>query len=51
MGQSKKQLHRNAAKIKARIAELEGLCRFDPLKSKPKIHEELAELKKKLAEE
>lgn len=50
MGKSKKDLGRMKANIKARIAELEQLVRMDPLRKKPAIHEELAKLKKDLAE-
>ncbi len=50
MGKSKKDLGRMKANIKARIAELEQEVRMDPLHKKPHIHEELAKLKKDLAE-
>ncbi len=50
MGKSKKDLGRMKANIKARIAELEPQVRMDPLRKKPHIHEELAKLKKDLAE-
>jgi len=50
MGMSKKDLARKHSNLKLRIEELEKLAKFDPLKRQPKIHEELAMLKKKLAE-
>ena len=50
MGMSKKDLSRHTQNMKRRIEELEQEARMDPLKRKPKIHEELADLKKKLAE-
>jgi hypothetical protein len=48
MAMSKKDLSRLGANIKKRIEELEAKARLDPLKKNPKIHEELAQLKKKL---
>lgn len=51
MGMSKKDLSRKKANIKARIEELEKKARMDPLKKNRSIHDELAQLKKKLAEE
>lgn len=50
MGMSKKDLGRHTQNIKRRIEELEQETKMDPLKKKPRIHEELADLKKKLAE-
>ncbi len=50
MGLSKKDLGRKKANIKARIAELEKKARMDPLKRNRAVHEELDQLKKKLAE-
>jgi hypothetical protein len=50
MGMSKKDLSRKHANMKAKIAELEQKARNDPLKRHPEIHEELARLKKDLAE-
>ena len=50
MGLSKKDLGRKKANIKARIAELEKKARMDPLKKNKAVHEELDQLKKKLAE-
>jgi hypothetical protein len=51
MGMSKKDLSRKKANIKARIAELEEKARMDPLKRNRAVHDELDQLKKKLAEE
>ncbi len=50
MGMSKKDLSRKHANIKQRISELEVKARMDPLKRHPELHEELAKLKKELAE-
>jgi len=50
MGMSKKDLSRQNQNIKRRIEELEKEVKMDPLKKKPRIHEELADLRKKLAE-
>ncbi len=50
MGKTKKDLGRRVQNIKRRIEELEQQVRMDPLKKKPFIHEELAQLKKKLEE-
>ena len=50
MGMSKKDLSRKKANIKARIAELEQKARMDPLKRNRAVHDELEQLKKKLAE-
>ncbi len=48
MGKSKKDLSKMKANIKARIAALEPLVKRDPLRKNPKIHEELAKLRKDL---
>lgn len=48
MGKSKKDLGRKMQNIKRRIEILEKEARMDPLKKKPRIHEELEELRKKL---
>ena len=50
MGMSKKDLSRKHANIKQRISELEVKARMDTLKRHPELHEELAKLKKELAE-
>ncbi len=50
MGMSKKDLSRKHANMKVKIAELEQRARMDPLKRHPEVHEELAKLKKDLAE-
>lgn len=50
MGKTKKDLSKQRQGIKKRIEELEEKARKDPLKKNPVIHEELAELKRKLME-
>jgi len=50
MGMSKKDLSRKHANIKVKIVELEQKARMDPLKRHPEVHEELAKLKRELAE-
>ena len=50
MGLSKKDLGRKKANIKARIEELEAKAKMDPLKKNKAVHDELDQLKKKLAE-
>ena len=50
MGMSKKDLARKKANIKTRIEELEKKARMDPLKKNRALHDELDQLKKKLAE-
>ena len=50
MGMSKKDIGRRRGNIKSRIDELEPKARMDPLKKHAEIHEELAKLKKELAE-
>lgn len=50
MGMSKKDLSRKHANIKVKIEELEKKAKMDPLKRHPEVHEELAKLKKELAE-
>ena len=50
MGLSKKDLGRKKANIKARIEELEAKAKMDPLKKNKAVHEELDQLRKKLAE-
>ncbi len=50
MGMSKKDLSRKKANIKARIEELEVKARMDPLKKNRAVHDELEQLRKKLAE-
>ena len=50
MGMSKKDLSRKKANIKAKIEELEKKTRMDPLKKNKALHDEVADLKKKLAE-
>ena len=50
MGMSKHDLDRKKQNAKRRIEELEAIVKNDPLKRKPENHEELAKLKKILAE-
>ncbi|MBU0590908.1 hypothetical protein KKF81_05990 [Candidatus Micrarchaeota archaeon] len=50
MGNSKKDLARRNATLKARIAELEQKAKMDPLKRNKAVHDELEQLKKKLSE-
>ena len=50
MGMSKKDLSRKKANIKAKIEELEAKARMDPLKKNRALHDELDQLRKKLAE-
>lgn len=47
---SKHDLERKKQNMKRRIDELEKLCKMDPMKRKPDLHDELAKLKKALAE-
>ncbi len=49
MGMSKKDLSRKHANLQVKIAELEARARMDPIKKHPELHEELARLKKDLA--
>ena len=51
MGMSKKDLARKKANIKTRIDELEKKARMDPLQKNKAVHEELAQLRKKLEED
>jgi len=50
MGMSKKDLGRHKSNLKRRIEDLEAKARMDPLKKNKMLHDELAQLKKKLAE-
>ncbi len=49
MGMSKKDLTRKKNNLKARLDELLQKAAMDPLMKDRKLHEEIAELKKKLA--
>jgi hypothetical protein len=51
MGMSKKDLSRKKANIKARIDELEKKAKLDPVGKNRALHDELAQLRKKLAED
>ena len=48
---SKKDLSRKKANLKARLEELESKARMDPLKRNKALHDELEQVKKKLAED
>ncbi|MBN1169688.1 hypothetical protein JXA56_01565 [Candidatus Micrarchaeota archaeon] len=48
MGLSKKDLSRKKANLKSRLAELEKKAKSDPLKKDKRLHEEIADLKKKI---
>ena len=50
MGISKKDIARRKATLKAKLEELEKKARMDPLKKNRALHEEVAQIKKKLAE-
>ena len=49
MGLSKKDLSRKKANIKAKLEELEKKAKLDPLKRNKSLHQEIEDLKKKLA--
>ncbi len=49
MGMSKQDLMHRIAHMKTKLAELEKQALNDPLKRNKALHEEIAELKKKLA--
>ncbi len=51
MGLSKKDLSRKKANLKAKLEELEKKARMDPLKKNKSLHQEIADLKKKLERE
>ena len=50
MGLSKKDLGRHKSNLKRRVEDLEAKARLDPAKKNKMLHDELALLKKKLAE-
>ncbi|MFH2106164.1 MAG: hypothetical protein ABII22_02810 [Candidatus Micrarchaeota archaeon] len=50
MGMSKKDLSRKKANLKAKLVELEAKARMDPMKRNVVLHQELEQIKKKLAE-
>ena len=49
MGMSKSDMQHKKSNLKAKLEELEREARNDPLMRNRKLHEEIAELKKKLA--
>ncbi len=51
MGLSKKDLSRRRANFKAKLDELEQKTKFDPLKRNSALWDEIALLKKKMAED
>ena len=51
MGMSKKDLSRRKANLKGKLEELEAKARMDPMKRNKALHDEIEQLKKKLAEE
>ena len=50
MGLSKKDLARRRSNLKAKLDELEARAKSDPMQRDRKLHEELAEVKKQLAQ-
>ncbi len=48
MGLSKKDLSRKKANLKAKLEELEKKARMDPLKKNKSLHEEIADLRRKI---
>lgn len=50
MGLSKKDIARRKANLKTRLEELEKKAKFDPMMRDVKLHEEIAQIRKKLAE-
>lgn len=50
MGLSKKDLSRRKANLKAKLADLEHQAKMDPLKRNIFLHQEIEQIKKKLAE-
>jgi len=48
MGMSKKDLSRKKANLKAKLSELEKKAKMDPLKRNKALHQEIADLRKKL---
>jgi hypothetical protein len=51
MGKTKRDLLKMKSTLKARLEKLEAEARRDPLKKNFKLHQELAEVKKQLAED
>jgi hypothetical protein len=50
MGLSKKDITRRKSNLKNRLVELEKEAKMDPMMRNVKLHEEIAQVKKKLAE-
>ena len=48
MGMSKQDMAHRKSNMKAKLAELERQAHDDPLKRNHRLHDEIAELKKKL---
>jgi len=50
MGLSKKDIGRRKSNLKNRLVELEKEAKMDPMMRNVKLHEEIAQVKKKLSE-
>ena len=48
MGLSKRDLGKKKSNLKAKLDELEKRARMDPLKKNKQLHDDIAELKRKL---
>lgn len=48
---SKKDLSRRKSNLKTRLDELEAKAKMDPLKRNKALHDEIAQIKKKLMED
>lgn len=51
MGLSKKDIARKKSNLKSKLEELEKKAKMDPLKRDKALHEEIANLRKKLAKD
>ena len=50
MGLSKKDISRRKSNLKTRLEELEREAKMDPMKRDIKLHDEIAQIKRKIAE-
>jgi len=50
VGLSKKDIARRKSNLKTRLEELETRAKMDPMKREIKLHEEIAQIRRKLAE-
>ena len=50
MGLSKKDIARRKSNLKSKLEELEKRAKMDPMKRDVQLHEEIAYIKKRLAE-